>query len=103
WPGRQIKSRRDGLWKRRGVEKSKTQLFHPAWKSRKVRGIPTFPQPRLLLVHQLKPDKSRAKKTGHFNLLTTVCLLCGTRSIGVALSSITSPLTSHFGNFHLSY
>src|ERR1039457_7288300 len=38
--------RREGLWKRRGVEKSKRRLAHPAWKSRKVRGIPTFPQPR---------------------------------------------------------
>jgi hypothetical protein len=37
-----------GLWKRRGVEKSKNRLSHPAWKSRKPRGIPTFPQPRRL-------------------------------------------------------
>ncbi len=44
----QKKSRRDGLWKRRGVEKSKSRLSHPAWKSRKPRGIPTFPQPRRL-------------------------------------------------------
>src|SRR5260370_12518812 len=35
-------------WKRRGVEKSKSRLSHPAWKSRKVRGIPTFPPPRRL-------------------------------------------------------
>src|SRR6516162_9840110 len=34
------------LWKRRAVEKSNTRLFHRAWKSRKHRGIPTFPQPR---------------------------------------------------------
>jgi hypothetical protein len=27
----------------------KSRLFHRAWKSRKERGIPTFPQPRLLL------------------------------------------------------
>ena len=47
--GRQQKKwRRDGLWKRRGVEKSKNRLSHPAWKSRKPRGIPTFPQPRRL-------------------------------------------------------
>src|SRR5262249_44045411 len=39
----------DELWKRRSVEKSKTRLFHLAWKSRKPRGIPTFPQLRLLL------------------------------------------------------
>jgi hypothetical protein len=44
----QKKWRRDGLWKRRGVEKSKNRLSHPAWKSRKPRGIPTFPQPRRL-------------------------------------------------------
>jgi hypothetical protein len=47
--GLQIKRRRDGLWKRRGMEKSKNRLSHPAWKSRQPRGIPTFPQPRLLL------------------------------------------------------
>src|SRR5580658_3118455 len=34
-----------GLWKRRCVEKYRT-LSHSAWKSRKRRGIPTFPQPR---------------------------------------------------------
>src|SRR5260370_21972957 len=50
------KWRRHGLWKRRGVEKSKTRLSHPAWKSRKRRGIPTFPQPRRRLVNL---------KTGH--------------------------------------
>ena len=42
--------RRHGLWKSRGMEKSNNRLFHPAWKSRKVRGIPTFPQPRRRLV-----------------------------------------------------
>src|SRR6202041_1347425 len=62
---------RKGLWKRRGVEKSKRRLSHPAWKSRKVRGIPTFPQPRRRLVKLLKPDMSCATKTGHFNLLRT--------------------------------
>src|ERR1019366_10718241 len=35
-------------WKRRAVEKSKSRLSHRAWKSRKVRGIPTFPPPRRL-------------------------------------------------------
>ena len=34
------------LWKRRAVEKSKNRLFPRAWKSRQLRGIPTFPQPR---------------------------------------------------------
>src|SRR6202035_330357 len=34
------------LWKSRSVEKSQTRLFHRAWKSRKERAIPTFPQPR---------------------------------------------------------
>src|SRR5215471_6319001 len=38
---------RVGLWKRRRAEKSKNRLSLPAWKSRKKRGIPTFPQPRL--------------------------------------------------------
>src|ERR1700687_3630676 len=50
--GRQPR-RREGLWKRRGVEKSERRLSHPAWKSRKVRGIPTFPQPRRRLVNLL--------------------------------------------------
>src|SRR6267154_6370658 len=40
-----------GLWKSRGLEKSQNRLSHPAWKSRKMRGIPTFPQPRLRLVN----------------------------------------------------
>src|SRR5207253_2003764 len=70
-PWQTTKRSADGLWKRRELEKSKTRLSHLAWKSRKRRWIPTFPQPRLLLVIYLKPDKSRAKKTGHFNLLTT--------------------------------
>ena len=35
----------------RGVEKSKSRLSHRARKSRKPRGITTFPQPRLLLVN----------------------------------------------------
>src|SRR5207302_9003568 len=41
------------------------------WKSRKHRGIPTLPQPRLRLAYQPKPDISLATKTGHFNLLPT--------------------------------
>jgi len=48
WGRQQKKWRRDGLWKRRGLEKSKNRLSHPARKSRKPRGIPTFPQPRRL-------------------------------------------------------
>src|SRR5436853_7371318 len=70
-PWQTTKRSADGLWKSREVEKSKTRLSHLAWKSRKRRGIPTFPQPRLPLVVSLKPDISRAKKTGHFNLPTT--------------------------------
>jgi hypothetical protein len=35
-------------WKRRAVEKSKSGLSHRAWKSRKVRGISTFPPARRL-------------------------------------------------------
>src|SRR5579863_3864201 len=34
-----------GLWKRR-FEENRKQVFLYAWKSRKRRGIPTFPQPR---------------------------------------------------------
>jgi hypothetical protein len=44
-------------------------------KSRKGRGIPTFPQPRLRLLaikRKPKPDISLATKTGHFNLLPTL-------------------------------
>ena len=43
--------RHAGLWKRCELEKSQSSLFHFAWKSRKPRGIPTFPQPRLRLVN----------------------------------------------------
>jgi len=46
-----------GLWKRRGVEKSKNRLSHPAWKSRKPAGFP--------LSHSLG-DCGRLTKTGHF-------------------------------------
>src|SRR5579863_526084 len=58
------------LWKSRSVE-TQQQGFHCAWKSRKGRGIPTFPQPRRRRSFDLKPDISCATKTGHFNLLTT--------------------------------
>src|SRR5260370_3642333 len=34
------KPRRDGLWKSREVEKSKSRLSHLAWKSRKNAGLP---------------------------------------------------------------
>src|SRR5215469_10525259 len=40
------KSARVGLWKRRQAEESKNRLSRFAWKSRNIRGIPTFPQPR---------------------------------------------------------
>src|SRR5258708_32402385 len=49
--------RTKGRWKSRAVEKSKNRLSHRAWKSRKVRGIPTFPPPRRLL---------EINETGHF-------------------------------------
>src|SRR5260370_19486894 len=52
-PWRRRPRRREELWKRRGVEKSERRLSHPAWKSRKVRGIPTFPQLRRRLVKLL--------------------------------------------------
>src|SRR6202043_662736 len=58
------------LWERRSVEKS-FGLSHLAWKSRPHRGIPTFPQSRRRCFLNLKPDISRALKSGHFNLLTT--------------------------------
>jgi peptide/nickel transport system permease protein len=37
------------LWKSRELEKSNPRLCHLAWKSRKNRGILTFPPPRRLL------------------------------------------------------
>src|SRR3989442_13870139 len=46
-----------GLWKKRGLEKSKNRLSHPAWKSRNVRGIPTLPQPRLRLKFKNRTDR----------------------------------------------
>src|SRR6266436_6167489 len=49
--------RPEGPWKSRAVEKSKNRLSHRAWKSRKGRGIPTFPPPRRLL---------EINETGHF-------------------------------------
>ena len=62
-------------WKRRAVEKSQKRLSHRAWKSRPVRGIPTFPPRRRLLVYEEsqkpKPDISLAMKSGHFDLLQT--------------------------------
>jgi hypothetical protein len=59
-------------WKRGAVEKSKSRLSHRAWKSRKVRGIPTFPPPRRLREINPKPDISLATKSGRrFNLLAT--------------------------------
>src|SRR6266436_9457797 len=58
------------LWESRCVE-TQRQGSHCAWKSRKKRGIPTFPQPRRRRSIDLKPDISCATKTGHFNLLTT--------------------------------
>src|SRR5258706_12048595 len=63
--------RPEGRWKSRAVEKSKSRLSHRAWKSRKVRGIPTFPPLRRLLVNFVKPDISLATESGHFHLLTT--------------------------------
>src|ERR1700730_15116200 len=57
------------LWKSRSVE-NQNQVFHGAWKSRKRRGIPTFPQPQRRSLN-LKPDISCALKSGHFNLLPT--------------------------------
>src|SRR5258708_36440714 len=49
--------RTKGRWKSRAVEKSKNRLSHRAWKSRKVRGIPSFPPARRLL---------EINETGHF-------------------------------------
>src|SRR5262249_12801991 len=51
--GRRKKSARVGLWTRREAEKSKNRLSRLAWKSRKHRGIPTFPQPRRRLAINL--------------------------------------------------
>jgi hypothetical protein len=43
------KRRARGCGKAARWKSRKSRLFHLAWKSRKVRGIPTFPQPRRLL------------------------------------------------------
>src|SRR5271165_560777 len=72
WPSRQRKMRRPKtLWKRRSVEKPKNRLFHRAWESRPVRGIPTFPQRRRRLGELQQPDISLATKSRHFDLLRT--------------------------------
>ena len=55
-PSRKL-PRRWQLLKRRSVEKSKSRLSHRAWKSRKVRGIPTFQQLRRG-AYKPKPDIS---------------------------------------------
>ena len=47
-PGNEIATRR--AVEKTLREKSESRLFHLAWKSRKLRGIPTLPQPRRLLV-----------------------------------------------------
>jgi hypothetical protein len=47
-----------GRGQRRAPEKSKNRLSHHTWKSRKVRGIPTFPPPRRRL--------REINKSGHF-------------------------------------
>src|SRR5215472_7686550 len=57
---------KDARWK-----SPKNGLSHLAWKSRQLRGIPTFPQLRRLREINLKPDISFATKSGHFNLLPT--------------------------------
>src|SRR5260370_40382900 len=59
------------LWKSRAVETPK-QGSHGAWKSRKERGIPTFPQPRRRRDSNMywKTDTSHATKTGHLHVLT---------------------------------
>src|SRR5260370_5370726 len=56
------------LWKSRAVETPK-QGSHGAWKSRKERGIPTFPQPRRRRASNMywKADTSRVTKTGHLS------------------------------------
>src|SRR4029077_4271871 len=69
-PGSRSGMAGERLWKSRSVETPK-QGFHCAWKSRKGRGIHTFPQPRRRRSIDLEPDISCATKTGHFNLLTT--------------------------------
>ena len=56
------------------VEKSQTRLSHRAWKSRKLRGIPTSHSPDCCWL-TMKPDISLATKSGHFNLLTTAFFL----------------------------
>src|SRR5208282_3272138 len=104
-PSRQRKTRRKTLWKRRTVEKSEERLFPRAWKSRQVRGIPTFPQrPRRLDDEESqkpKPDISLATKSGHFNLLRTQRsfpvgqILCKSATIGAGRTRRAAMATTH--------
>src|SRR6266699_6324089 len=83
--------RREGLWKRRGLEKSKSRLSHPAWKSRKLRGIPTFPQPRRRQVKLLNRTFHVLEKAdiltcyGHLIGTGLVDLVGGLLTAGIAL------------------
>src|SRR5208283_158967 len=99
-PSRQRKTRRKTLWKRRTVEKSEERLFPRAWKSRQVRGIPTFPQrPRRLDDEESqkpKPDISLATKSGHFNLLRTVQMEGGAPALMLQQDLLTPCLHAKF-------
>src|SRR5215472_6799721 len=77
------KSARAGLWKRREVEKSKSRLSHLAWKSRKGRGIPTFPQPRRLLAINLN-------RTFHL-LLKPDILICH-QQLALSVEKVVRPI-----------
>src|ERR1017187_5185892 len=67
WPLLQLPMR----WKRPRVEKSTSRLFHPAWKSRSRRGIPTFPPPRRLRLYEQK----QKPKNRTFHLLQKADIL----------------------------
>ena len=65
WHGAEKMAARKAVEKPRSG-KVKKRLSHSAWKSRKPRGIPTFPQPRRLREINYKSDISFTKKRGHF-------------------------------------
>src|SRR5450759_255084 len=83
---------RDRPWKRRSVEKSKSRLFHRAWKSRRRRGIPTFPPPRRLRMCSYN-DHVRKPKPGESLIIPG--LKMGGRSKQMMLAGEYRPLIEY--------
>src|SRR5215831_6632700 len=100
----QPKRRRDGLWKGREVEKSKSRLSYLAWNPADPAGFPLSHSPdgcwRLTT-----PDISLATRTGHFDLLrtyrctkaATVAMSKTNQNDGLATHSRSVPKTSLSG------